>query len=163
MSTSSGIPAFDLATRTTSGSAARIRSMTVISSSGPLPQLPPTASAPHALSDATACSGETPIIVWPRVSKVIVVIRAMPGETRRTPSMAALISRQVGHRLDPDEVDATGDQRGRLLGEDVDRLVVVERAGRREDRAARTDVTGHQRVAAGRVDLAAQRGSRRSG
>ena len=34
----------------------------------------------------------TPIIVWPRVSKVIVVTRAMPGAARRTPSMAALIS-----------------------------------------------------------------------
>ena len=50
------------------------------------------ASAPHAVSDATAASGETPIIVWPRVSNVIVVISAIPGDTRRTPSMAALIS-----------------------------------------------------------------------
>ena len=66
--------------------------MTGISSSGPFPQLPPTASAPQASSAATACSGETPIIVWPRVSNVIVAMSAMPGDARRTPSIAALIS-----------------------------------------------------------------------
>jgi hypothetical protein len=63
MSMSSGIPAFDFATRTTSGSTARIRSITGTSSSGPLPQFPPTASAPHATIASTACSGGDAIIV----------------------------------------------------------------------------------------------------
>ena len=57
------MPAFDFATSRTSGATARIRAMTVVTSSGPLPQLPPTASAPQAWSAVTACSGETPIIV----------------------------------------------------------------------------------------------------
>ena len=43
----------------------------------------------QAASAATACSGETPIIVWPRVSNVIVAITGMSGDTRRTPSTAA--------------------------------------------------------------------------
>ena len=63
---------------------------------------------------------------------------------------------QVGHRLDPDQVDAAGHERRRLLGEDVDRLVVLERPGRRQDRAARPDVAGDQGVASGRIDLVAQ-------
>ena len=62
-STSSGIPAFDLATSTMSGAIACIFSTTGSSSSGPLPQFPPMASAPAAASAATAVSGETPIIV----------------------------------------------------------------------------------------------------
>ena len=66
--------------------------MTGMSSSGPFPQLPPTASAPHPARASTASSGETPIIVWPRVSKVIVATSAIPGEAWRTPSIAALIS-----------------------------------------------------------------------
>ena len=66
--------------------------MTATISSGPLPQLPPTASAPQAVSAATACSGETPIIVCPRVSKVIVAISGTRGETSRTPSIAARTS-----------------------------------------------------------------------
>ena len=131
--------------------------MTPSSSSGPLPQLPPTASAPHARRATTACSGETPIIVWPRVSKVIVAMSGIAGATRRTPSIAALISLEVGHRLDPDQVHAAGHERGRLLGEDVDRLVVVERAERGHDLAARADVAGHERAwpPAG-VDLGAE-------
>ena len=79
-------------------------------------------------SAATACSGETPIIVWPRVSKVIV---AISGDARRHAPDAldrGLDLAEVGHRLDPDQVDAAGDERRRLLGEDVDGLVVVERA-----------------------------------
>jgi hypothetical protein len=92
MSTSSGMPAFDFATSKASGFAARIRWITVRSSSGPLPQLPPTASAPQAVIAATACSGDTPIIVWPRVSKVIVVINGSAGAAVCTPSMAARIS-----------------------------------------------------------------------
>jgi hypothetical protein len=54
MSTSSGMPALDFATRMASGAAARILAMTGTSSSGPFPQLPPTASAPHARSDVVA-------------------------------------------------------------------------------------------------------------
>ena len=127
-----------------------------MSSSGPLPQLPPTASAPHAVSEATACSGLTPIIVWPRVSKVIVVMSAIPGDDAPDALDGGLDLAQVGHRLDPDQVDPARHEGGGLLGEDVDRLVVVERAGRGEDRAARTDVARDERVAAGRVDLAAQ-------
>ena len=130
--------------------------MTVISSSGPLPQLPPTASAPHAVSDATACSGRD---AHHRVAARVEGHRGDQGDPGRHAPDAldgGLDLGQVGHRLDPDEVDATGHERGSLLGEDVDRLVVVERPGRGEDRAARTDVAGDQRVATGRIDLAAQ-------
>ena len=160
MSTSSGIPAFDLATRTTSGAAACIVAMTGMSSSGPFPQLPPIASAPHAASASTASSGDTPIIVWPRVSKVIVATSAIPGAAWRTPSMAALISVEIGHRLDPDEVHAAGDERRGLLAEDVDGLVVGERPERLDDLAGRSDVAGHERVAARRVDLGAEQDGR---
>src|SRR6185369_11538445 len=59
---------------------------------------------------------------------------------------------EVGHRLDPDQVDATGHERGGLLGEDVDRLVIVERAGRGEDRTARADIAGHEGIATRGVD-----------
>ena len=83
--------------------------------------------APGASAPATACSGETPIIVWPRVSKVIVAMSGMSGATPPDALDRGADLRQVGHRLDPDQVDAAGDERRGLLGEDVDRLVVVER------------------------------------
>ena len=86
------MPALDLATSRAAGTAACIRVITGTISSGPLPQLPPTASTPRAVSASTACSGETPIIVWPRVSKVMVAMTGVSGAARRTPSMAAVIS-----------------------------------------------------------------------
>src|SRR3990170_2675108 len=67
MSTSSGIPALDLPTRMTSGATARILATTGMSSSGPFPQLPPIAFAPHSASARTARSGGTPIIEGPRL------------------------------------------------------------------------------------------------
>ena len=81
--------------------------------------------APARRARATACSGETPIIVWPRVSNVIVVMSGDPGRDPADALDGGLDLDQVGHRLDPDQVDATGHERRRLLGEDVDRLVVA--------------------------------------
>src|SRR3972149_4501684 len=82
MPTSSAIPAFASPTRTASGAAARILAMTGTSSSGPLPQLPPIASAPHSTRARTARSGETPIIVWPRGAEGIVLVSGVPGDGR---------------------------------------------------------------------------------
>jgi hypothetical protein len=62
---------------------------------------------------------------------------------------------EVRHRLDPDEVDAAGDQRRGLLAEDVDRDVVVERAERLDDLARWADVAGDQRATTRGVDLGA--------
>ena len=90
--TNTGIPMFGLATSGRSGATARIRSMTGRISSGPFPQLPPIASTPSALSARAASSGETPIIVWPRVSNVIVATTGVAGEARRAPAIAAAIS-----------------------------------------------------------------------
>ena len=138
-----------------------MRVTTVRSSSGPLPQLPPTASAPQAVSPATACSGETPIIVWPRVSKVIVATRGMPGATRRTPSMAALISVRsdivsIQIRSTPPATSAAA-----CSAKTSTPLRVVEGAGGRHDRPARPDVTGDERLASASVDLAAKEDRRR--
>ena len=86
------MPTFDLATSRASGCAACILAMTGVSSSGPLPQLPPNAWTPSSARAAAARSGETPIMVWPRVSKVMVAMMGIVGSAARTPSMAAVIS-----------------------------------------------------------------------
>ena len=83
------MPTLPFATSIASGNAARIRSMTGTSSSGPLPQLPPTAAAPASSSAAAACSGVTPIIVWPRVSKLIVAMTGISGAASFAPWIAA--------------------------------------------------------------------------
>ena len=98
--------------------------------------------------------------MWPRVSKVIVATSAMPGRGLADALDGRLDLGEVGHRLDPDEVDAAGDQRGGLLAEDVDRLVVGERPERLDDLAGRPDVAGDERVTAGRVDLGAEQDRR---
>src|SRR3990170_1780534 len=49
----------------------------------------------------------------------------------------------------------------RLLGEDVNRLPVVERTDGRHDRPAGTDVSGHERVTAGGLDLGSEEDRRR--
>ena len=103
------------------------------------PRRRPTRRAPRPPAPAM-----TPIIVWPRVSKVIVAMRAMPGRRLADALDGGLDLVEVGHRLDPDEVHAAGDERGRLLAEDVDRDLVVERAERRDDLAARADVAGDE-------------------
>ena len=145
------MPALDLATRTTSGAAARILAMTGMSSSGPLPQLPPIASAPQAARCRDRVLGGD---AHHRVAARVEGHRRDEGDARGGLADAldgGLDLVEVGHRLDPDDVDATGDQRRGLLAEDVDRLVVVERAERRHDLAARADVAGHERRAAGGV------------
>ena len=81
----------------------------------------------------------------------------MPGATPADALDGGLDLDEVGHRLDPDEVHAARDERSGLLGEDVDGLVVVERAGRRDDRAAGPDVAGDERVATDRIDLVRSR------
>jgi hypothetical protein len=87
------------------------------------------------------------------VSNVIVVTRAMPGATRRTPSIAAFISLRSDIVLDPDEIDATGRERGGLLPEHVDRDLVVERPQRLDDLSAWSDVAGDEGRPAGGVHL----------
>ena len=85
---------------------------------------------PTRSSDATACSGRD---AHHRVAAGVERHRRDERDAGRHAADAldgGLDLGQVGHRLDPDEVDAAGHQRGRLLGEDVDRLVVVERPGR---------------------------------
>ena len=130
--------------------------MTGVSSSGPLPQLPPKAWTPSASSAAAAASGETPIIVWPRVSKVIVAMIGIDGSAARTPSMAAVISARSDIVSIQMQSTPPAASEARLLGEAGHCLVVLERAERRHDQAARPDVAGHERRAAGRVDLGAQ-------
>ena len=63
---------------------------------------------------------------------------------------------EIGHRLNPDDVHATGDQGGRLLGKDIDGLVEIEAPERHHDRAGRADVAGHQGVGPGGLDLGSE-------
>ena len=73
--------------------------------SGPLPQLPPTAAAPASSRASAARSGETPIMVWPRVSKLIVAITGTSGAASRALDRGDRLG-DVAHRLDPHDVDA---------------------------------------------------------
>ena len=93
--------------------------------------------------------------MYPRVSNVIVATRAIAGATPTHAFDGGLDLVEVGHRLDPDEVHPAGDQRGRLLPEDIDGDLVVERAEWGDDLAARPDVAGDERRAARGVDLRA--------
>ena len=61
-------------------------------SSGPLPQLAPSAVTSNSLRVSSACSGLTPIIVRPLVSNVMVVMIGISGAARRQPSTAARTS-----------------------------------------------------------------------
>ena len=70
---------------------------------------------------------------------------------------------EIGHRLDPDQVHAARDERRRLLGEDVDGLVVLERPGRSHDRPGRADVAGDERAPAHRVRPRSEAGPPPSG
>ncbi len=60
---------------------------------------------------------------------------------------------EVGHRLDPDEIDATRDERCCLLGEDIDGLIEIECADGHHDRAGWPDIAGNERIGSARFDL----------
>ena len=92
LATRTALPAFGFATSTAAGVAACIATIAGRSSAGPRPQLPPIATAPSALRSFAACSGLTPIIVWPWVSKLIVTTIGTPGAAWRAPSTAASTS-----------------------------------------------------------------------
>ena len=130
--------------------------MTGSSSSGPLPQLPPIASAPAGRECRDRSLGRD---AHHRVAPGVEGHRGHDRDPLGCPPDAGdrrLDLGEVRHRLDPDHVDAAGDERGCLLGEDVDRLGLVERPERRHDLAGRSDVARHERPPAGRVHLGAQ-------
>ena len=85
----------------------------------------------------------------------------MPGRDATNALDRRLDLRQVGHRLDPDEVHASGDERLGLLGEEVHGVVVVEGPGRGHDGPARSDVPGDEGLATIRVHLGAKQDGRR--
>ena len=60
---------------------------------------------------------------------------------------------EIGHRLDPDNIDTTGDKRRGLLREDIDRLVEIERPDRHHDRARRADIARDERIGSGGFHL----------
>ena len=118
-------PAFDFATRTASGRGGvhlrddrqeLVRAVAAVAAD--------RVGDPARPAPATACSGETPIIVWPRVSKVIVAMSGMPADAWRTPWTAARIS----ERCDIVSIQITSTppamSAARLLREDVHRLFV---------------------------------------
>ena len=161
MSTSSGIPAFDFATSTTSGRGGvhlrddrdqLVRAVPAVAAD--------RVGAPARRAPRRPAPGETPIIVWPRVSKVMVAMSAMLGDARRTPSIAALISFRSDIVSIQMRSTPPGDERRGLLVEDVDGLGVGQRPERLDDLAGRPDVAGHQGVPAGGVDLGAEQDRR---
>ena len=92
------------------------------------------------------------------------VISGDPGRDPADALDGGLDLDEIGHRLDPDEVDASGDERGRLLGKDVDGFFVLEGSGRGHDRAGRADVSGDESrraAAVHRIHLGAEEDRRR--
>ena len=115
----------------------------------------------QAASAATACSGETPIIVWPRVSNVIVAMIGIPAETWRTPRIAAPISDRcdivsIQITSTPPAISAAACSAKTSTASSSD-----ERPERRHDLAGRPDVAGDERPPTGRVDLGPEEDRRR--
>ena len=91
--TTCGSPALDWATSSSpSGRAAAISAAICAISSGPRPQLAPTASTPASASAVTAAAGLTPIIECRLVSKLSVAITGRSGTTACAAATAACAS-----------------------------------------------------------------------
>ena len=114
-------------------------------SAGPLPQLAPITRTPRPAIAASAFTGETPIIVWKCVSKLIVTTAGKPAS--RAPSTAACTSSSalmvsISAKSTPPALSDL-----RLLGERRARAVRRQEAERLHQLAGRAHGTGHQAVA----------------
>ena len=123
--------------------AACICAMTGISSSGPLPQLPPIASAPQAAQAPRRPARARRPSSCGRGCRTSSSRRGRsPGDDATDALDGGLDLVEVGHRLDPDQVDAAGDRarppaRGRRRRRSRSRACRAERRSRRSARCRR--------------------------
>ena len=132
---------FGIAARASSPSASCISFSAVSAACTPAPWLAPTAARPASASASTAFRAETPPSVSPCSSKVSIATTGS-DEMLRTAASAVQQLLELEERLDEEQVDATGLERGRLLREDLVALVLRELpvVAERADRAADVDV-----------------------